>query len=116
MSDFDHLRRAALALPGVEEGEHRGGQAFRVRGRAFALWWAQGARTILKLDRNHQVFLFDVRPEVFEPCPVGTGVWSFVDLAALEDEEVDALTREAWNTVAPAALRRPGSPPWAEKT
>jgi hypothetical protein len=116
MSDFACLRRAALALPEVKEGEHRGGPAFRVRGRTFALWWAQGARTILKLDRNHQILLFEVRPETFEPCPVGTGVWSFVDLATLEDPEVGALTHEAWTTVAPPALRRLGSRSPSEKT
>jgi hypothetical protein len=116
MSDFACVRRAALRLPEVEEADHRGGPAFRVRRRTFALWWAEGARTILKLERGHQMLLFEVRPEIFEPCPVGTGVWSFVDLPALDDAEVEALVREAWATVAPAALRRMVLPPGPEKT
>jgi hypothetical protein len=105
MSRFGHLRQAALALPGVEEGDHRGGPAFRVRGRTFALWWAGGRRTILRLTREHQTFLFEVRPKVFEPCPVGPGVWSYVDLEALDNAEVDELVLEAWEAIAPKAMR-----------
>jgi len=102
---FDVLRQAALSLPEVEEGVHRGGPAFKCRGKTFALWWAEGERTIMKLDPYHQTFLFEVRPEIFAPCKVGMGVWSYVDLQALDDEEIGALTKEAWRTVAP---RRPG--------
>jgi hypothetical protein len=101
MADFEHLRLAALALPDVEEGAHRGGPAFRVGGKTFALWWAQGGRTILKLRPEHQRFLFEVRPEAFEPCQVGVGVWSFVDLEQLEGEELGELVVEAWSTAVP---------------
>jgi len=104
MSKFDVLRRAALALPDVGEALHRGGPAFRCRGKTFALWWTEGQRTIMKLDREHQTFLFEVRPEIFAPCTVGVGVWSYVDLDALGDDEIVELTLEAWRTVAPRRL------------
>jgi hypothetical protein len=107
MAKFDVLRRAALNLPEVEEGLHKGGPAFRCRGRTFALWWAEGERTIMKLEPGHQTFLFEVRPEIFAACPVGVGVWSYVDLQPLNDEEIGALTKEAWLTVAPRRLSRP---------
>jgi hypothetical protein len=60
VANFDTLRRAALILPDVNEGVHRGGPAFRCRGKTFAFWWEEGARTIMKLDRDHQTFLFEV--------------------------------------------------------
>ncbi len=106
MSSFVHLRDVAVNLPGVEEGVHRGSPAFRVRGKTFALWWAEGARTIMKLQRAHQLFLFEVRPDVFQPCRVGVGTWSYVELALLEDAEVETLVFEAWTTVAPRGLAR----------
>jgi len=106
MASFERVRLKALQLPMVEEGDHRGGPAFKVGKKAFALWWAQGARTIMKLPKARQEFLFAVRPEVFQPCPVGVGVWSFVDLERLADAEVDALVLEAWTTIVPRALAR----------
>ncbi len=101
---FVHLRECALKLPKVEEGVHRGGPAFRVHGKTFALWWAEGAWTIMKLQRDHQVFLFEVQPDVFQACRVGAGTLSYVELALLEDAEVETLVFEAWATVAPRGL------------
>jgi hypothetical protein len=101
MAMFDDLRAAALTLPGVYEDLHLGGPAFRVKGRKFALWWAQGGRTIMKLDPGRQTLRFEVRPEIFQPCPVGRATWSFVDLDPLDEVEIRALVVEAWSTVAP---------------
>jgi hypothetical protein len=101
MADFQHLRNSALLLPGVDEGLHRGGPASRVAGKTFALWWAEGGRTILKLPTAHQQVLFEVRPETFQPCRVGVGTWSFVDLSRVEESELAELVVEAWTTVVP---------------
>ncbi len=105
MASFDHLRRAALALPEVDEGDHFGGAAFLVRGKTFALWSVREARTIMRLTPAHQTLLFEVRPEVFQPCRVGTGVWAYVDLASLDEAEVEALIREAWGAISPKNVR-----------
>jgi hypothetical protein len=99
--EFAILRRYALTLPGVEEGVHMGGPAFRYRGKKFALWWVAGGRVIMKLDREHQNFLFNLRPEAFERCQVGTGIWSYVDLSKLAHREIRSLTHDAFGTVAP---------------
>jgi hypothetical protein len=99
MASFDDLRKIALTLPGAYEDAHLGGPAFRVKGRKFALWWARGGRTIMKLSPPHQDLLFAVRPETFEPCPVGRVNWSFVDLQALDIAELRDLVVEAWATV-----------------
>ncbi len=105
MSTFDDLRAVALGLPGVSEAPHMGGPAFRVRGRKFALWWAKGARTILKLTPAHQALLFEVRPETFQPCPVGRACWSFVELEGVDDLELRSLVIEAWGTVSPGRVK-----------
>jgi hypothetical protein len=107
MSSFNHLRRCALRLPQVEEGIHRGGPAFRVNGKTFALWWTEGKRTIMKLQPDHQHFLFEVNPDAFQPCRVGVGTWSFVALGLLSNLEVDELVLEAWSTVVPKKLSKP---------
>ncbi len=107
MATFDDLRRFALTLPGAYEDSHQGGPAFRVNHRKFALYWAEGGRTIMKLEPSHQTFLFDVRPDVFEPCKVGTVNWSFVDLHALDAKELQTLVLEAWSTVVPKRISRP---------
>ena len=84
-----------------------GGAAFRVRGKMFAMWREAGGRTILKLPREFQFILFETRPEAFEPCKVGTGTWSYVDIEALQDAEVKKLVLKAWSTVVPKSLSTP---------
>ena len=49
MASFDDLRRIARTLPEVEEADHFGGPELKVRGKTFALWWAETGRTILRL-------------------------------------------------------------------
>jgi hypothetical protein len=106
LATFDDLRTIALSLPGAYEDLHQGGPAFRVKGRKFALWWARGGRTIMKLSPSHQALLFEARPETFSPCPVGRVNWSFVELGQLDREELRDLAVEAWRTVAPKSLSR----------
>lgn len=106
MATYGDLRRFGLALPGVVERMHMRDQpSLRAYGRIFALWWEPERTTILKLDRGHQDFLFDVRPDVFAPCKVGQGVWSYVELSVLTRAELRSLVREAWSQVVPGKLR-----------
>jgi hypothetical protein len=106
MAGYADLRRFGLAFPGVSEHLHMRDQpSLRVRGKMFAVWWAPDKTTIMKLDREHQLMLFEVRPDVFAPCRVGTGTWSYVDVGKLTRAELKALVREAWSQVAPKTLR-----------
>lgn len=73
--------------------------------KTFALHWND--RTILKLDKAHQELLFEIRPETFQKCPVGTSYWSYVELDRLDDEEFADLVREAWSTIVPKKVSRP---------
>jgi hypothetical protein len=73
--------------------------------KTFALHWND--RVVLKLDKTHQEFLFEVRPQTFQKCPVGTSYWSYVVLDDLEDDELAELVREAWSTIVPKKVSRP---------
>jgi hypothetical protein len=72
--------------------------------RTFALGW--GERTILKLDKGHQLLLFEVRPETFQKFPMGPSYWAYVELSHLDDAELGELVREAWSTVVPKKVSR----------
>ena len=73
--------------------------------KSFALHWND--RVVLKLDKDHQHLLFEVRPEMFQPCSVGTGVWSYVVLENLDDGELANLVVEAWTSIVPKKVSRP---------
>ena len=92
-------------LPGAHEVAWKGQAFLQVGAKAFALGW--DGRTVLKLDKGHQAFLFEVRPETFEKFPVGTGHWSSVELSGLDEAELADLVREAWATVVPKTVSRP---------
>ncbi len=62
---------------------------------------------VLKLDKDHQHFLFEVRPKTFQKCPVGTGVRSYVVLEDIEPDELADLVREAWSMIVPKKVSRP---------
>lgn len=101
MASFAELRRFGLTLPLAEEHLHLGQPSLRARGKMFVLWWEPERTTIMKLEREHQHMLFEVRPEAFSPCKVGTGTWSYVEIGKLTRGELHALVVEAWTQVVP---------------
>jgi hypothetical protein len=105
MASLEDVRRLALALPGAWETEWYGEPWFQVGKKSFVL--RSKDRFIFKLDREHQHFLFEVRPETFQPCKVGTGgVWSYVVLEDLDETELADLVLEAWSTIVPKKVSR----------
>jgi hypothetical protein len=72
--------------------------------KSFAL--RSNGRVIMKLDRAHQEFLFEVRPETFQKCKVATVYWSYVVLENLDEAELAALVLEAWSSIVPKAVSR----------
>ena len=107
MSDTDTLRRIALSLPEAYEQDHFGGPSFRVAKKIFASCSPEKNRATLKLDRDQQMILFDVRPETFSPAVWGALVWTYVQLDRIDDGELEDLLKHAWRQVAPKA--------WLEK-
>jgi hypothetical protein len=106
MATFAELRRFGLSLPGVREHLHMGQPSLRAHGKMFVLSWPPEKTTIMKLERHHQDMLFEVRPEIFTPCKVGTGRWSYVKISALDSAELRALVVEAWAQVVPKKISR----------
>ncbi|GEM_PF-1978159 len=107
MASYVQIRRFGLTLPGAAEVIHFGQSWLVVGKKTFALWSADRGLAIMKLEREHQQFLFDVRSDTFTPCKVGTGgIWSYVDVGKLTKKEAEALTLEAWTQVVPKKLSR----------
>ena len=104
MSDVDSLRRIALSLPETYEQDHFGGPSWRVAKKIFASCSPEKNRATLKLDRDQQMILFEVRPETFSPAVWGALVWTYVELDRIEDDELAELVKLAWRQVAPKAL------------
>lgn len=105
MATFDDLRNAAKDLPGAWEATWMNGDpAFQVGKKSF-INLIKG-RLLMKLDKDHQEFLFEVRPEVFTPFTAGGMRWSWVDIDAIDAEEAAELTVEAWKQVVPKKVSR----------
>ena len=106
MATIDDIRRIALALPGAVELQDHGGNWFNVGKKTFVLYGFPSARWLFKLPKPRQELLFEARPDVFQPYRAGAMLWSYVDVAALEPDEVESLVIDAWTEVAPKKVVR----------
>ena len=103
----DDLRAAALALPEAVEVPHFGAPSFRVNGKIFAqIAVKDAAFAILKLPRERQEMLCEVRPEVFQRALWGRTVFHQVVLDRIEPDELAELVRDSWREVAPRRLTK----------
>jgi hypothetical protein len=62
---------------------------------------------VLKLDKGRQELLFEVQPETFQKCPVGTSHGAMWNWAISTTNELAGLIREAWSTIVPKKVSRP---------
>ena len=104
MATWDDIRAVALTLPGAWENEWYGQPSFQVGRKGFVQGFR--GRTIMKLDRDHQELLFEARPEVFSPMVAGALRWSYVEIDALDADEIADLVREAWTCIVPKKVSR----------
>lgn len=103
MTTVAQLRKAALALPGVEEGTHFGMVSFSVRGKGFA--------NVAK-DRTVQLQMSDEDAAAAVTAhPTGSRLTRFdkpigfrVPLADVNGRQLNALVRAAWFHRAPKRL------------
>jgi hypothetical protein len=63
-------------------------------------------RVLMKLENGHQELLFEARPDVFSPMVAGRLRWSWVEIEALDADEVGHLVREACTQVVPKKVSR----------
>lgn len=106
MASLADIRRVALALPGAVELNDHGGNWFNVGTKTFVVFGFPGRRWIFKLPKPRQELLFEARPDVFQPYRAGAMLWSYVDVDALEPDEVVSLVTDAWAMVAPKKVTR----------
>jgi hypothetical protein len=105
VATWDDIRAVALTLPGAWENDWRGNPLFQVGRKGFVQTW--DGRVLMKLDKNHQELLFEARPDVFSPMMAGALRWSWVEIDALDPNEIADLVLEAWACVVPKKVSRP---------
>jgi hypothetical protein len=106
MARLSDIRKAALALPGVNE-THWKGPIFRYGKKGFIYNFADEGRWLFKLPHTHQELLWEVRPEVYSRFTAGAMIWTWVKIEELPVKELRPLVIEAWEMVAPKKVSRP---------
>jgi hypothetical protein len=103
MTTIVQLRRAALALPEVEEGTHFGMVAFAVRGKGFASVTKDGAIQ-LQLPDDAAEAAVRVHPGAERLVRMGRPIGVRIPLADINGKDLNALVRQAWASRAPKRL------------
>jgi hypothetical protein len=102
----DEARQIALALPDAVEQDHHGRPSFRVAGKIFATQWDAEHMNVM-LDEGGILTALDAHPEVCEPVRWGKRLAAVrVELGRADLELLRDLLTDAWETKAPARLRR----------
>jgi hypothetical protein len=97
------LRGICLALPEAEEIETWDAPTWRIRGRIFCMWRAEGGAALwCKAPHGTQEMLVEADPaRFFRPPYVGPKGWIGLRLAGRVDwPEVAALVRRSWRMTA----------------
>lgn len=103
MTTEAQLRKAALALPEVEEGTHFGMVAFLVRKKGFASVTHDGQAQLYLLDEDAEAALSD-HPTAERLVRMGTPIGIRVPLAEIDGQALNYLVRRAWFSRAPKRL------------
>ena len=106
MSNFEDVRRIALALPEAEERlTWETDITFRVRDKIFAIGGEGADRVSVKASLETQAELIDLDPETFASSAyVGRFGWVTVALDRVDPALLASLMREAWRRSAPKRL------------
>jgi hypothetical protein len=106
MATSDDVRRIALSLPETSEGSLYGTPGFRVRDKAFArLRDDESFLVAWVADEDDKEALIATEPEVYFTLPHYDGHPSvLVRLAAIDEDELREVLREAWRVRAPRRL------------
>lgn len=103
MTTKAQLRKAALALPEVEEGTHFGMPAFSVRGKGFASLTKDGEVQLRLSDVDLDEAL--ARHPAGERVTRGAKTIGFrVPLTGVNGQQLNALVHQAWRERAPKRL------------
>jgi hypothetical protein len=114
-TQLKRLRRVCLSIPGTMEKISHGEPTFFSPKRVFAMFsnnhHNDGHVAVwLPVGPGVQEALIDEAPEIyFRPPYVGPAGWVGVELARVDDDQLGALVREAFNLIS-ANDRKTGSP------
>jgi hypothetical protein len=103
--NFDDVRAAAHALPGVQDSTSYGTPALKVRGKLFARLHQDGDCFVLRASVLDRQILMQIDPDAFfltdhyRPYP-----WVLVRFAAVQRRALPELLERAWRMVAPKTL------------
>lgn len=106
MTTFRQLRKAALALPEVEEGTHFGTPSFKVRGKGFAGLSKNGDVVHLQVPDAVAEEAVDAHPSGERLVRTLTPIGVSVPIADINGQALNALVRKAWEHRAPKRLAK----------
>jgi predicted DNA-binding protein (MmcQ/YjbR family) len=119
------IRKLCLALPEAHEKEAWGTPTFRVKDKMFAMWTdadshnGKGNEAIwIKSDADNQQLMISLEPKrYFSPPYMGPSGWVGVYVNAKTDwKQVEALLRDAWESIAPKKLLKQRDEKTVKKT
>ena len=103
---YAFMKRVALTLPGAIEVLDRYGSWFNVGTKTFAVFWNKSERWVLKLPKDQVMMLIEARPEIFTPMRSGPMLWAYVDVNALNANELRDYLTAAWRCIVPKKVAR----------
>ena len=103
MTTESQLRKAALALPEVEEGTHFGLVAFSVRGKGFVSVTKEGHAQLYLNDADAEAALTE-HPTAERLVRMGTSIGVRIHLSDLNGQALNHLVRKSWFSRAPKRL------------
>lgn len=103
MTTEDQLRRAALALPEVEEGTHFGMVAFFVRKKNFVTLTKEDQVQLHLAEADAEAALAD-HPSGERLVRMGTPIGAVIPLADINGQALNYWVRRAWFSQAPKRL------------
>ncbi|MBI1766832.1 MAG: MmcQ/YjbR family DNA-binding protein [Bacteroidetes bacterium] len=108
MVDLETARSLCLSLAEVNEYDHFGKPAYRVKKKIFATLWLDEKRAVVKLSKTEQPVLCDEHHPAAFPVKGKWGDfgWTYVDLNKVSEAVFKKLLIAAWMNVAPKTLAK----------
>ncbi|WP_458438996.1 MmcQ/YjbR family DNA-binding protein [Methylorubrum extorquens] len=101
-------RRAALALPGVEERTSADGPVFTVGRKILARLGEDGASLVVYIDADEREMLMAAEPRTFSVAKgQGGHAMMRIHLAYVHEGSLRRILEQSWRERAPKRLQRP---------